>query len=79
MLRRLAIWKELVPVRAASSEKRHSAAKPISTIGHSPEKASRVVNPPMHVHDGNRKLPTSKLSASNRAMMALRSPGSSKP
>jgi len=79
MLRRFAVWKELLPLRDAWSEKRQAAAKPISAIGHSPEKASRVIRPPMHVHDGKRKLPISKLSASNSAMMALMSPGSSKP
>eukprot|EP00964_Phaeocystis_antarctica_P050226 scaffold29128_cov71-Phaeocystis_antarctica.AAC.3 len=50
------------PLRAASRAASASATASISTSGHNPLKARRVVNPPTHFQSGKMKLPKSKPS-----------------
>eukprot|EP00964_Phaeocystis_antarctica_P054638 scaffold32142_cov71-Phaeocystis_antarctica.AAC.2 len=52
------------PSRAASRAVSASATTNISTSGHNPLKARRVVSPPTHFQSGKMKLPKSKPSGS---------------
>ena len=66
-------------LRTAACARSAEATAIISTTGHSPLKARRVVRPPTHVHEGKMKLPTSKLSTSSQDSQPLSSLGREKP
>ena len=66
-------------LRTAACARSAEATAIISTSGHSPLKARRVVRPPTHVHEGKMKLPTSKLSTSSQDSQSLSSLGREKP
>ena len=72
-----AVWKD--PVRAFCNAKRMSTTIIIATSGHKPLNVIRAVSPPMHVHEGKRKSPTSKLNASRNDIHELKWGGRAKP
>ena len=72
-----AVWKD--PVRAFCNAKRMSTTIIIATSGHKPLNVIRAVSPPMHVHEGKRKSPTSKFSASRNDIHELKWGGRAKP
>eukprot|EP00964_Phaeocystis_antarctica_P064260 scaffold38638_cov66-Phaeocystis_antarctica.AAC.7 len=59
------------PLRVASRTVSPSATTSISTSGHSPLKARRVVSPPTHFQSGKMKLPKSKPSGSSTDSQSL--------
>eukprot|EP00964_Phaeocystis_antarctica_P041571 scaffold23772_cov63-Phaeocystis_antarctica.AAC.5 len=59
------------PLRAALRAASASATASISTSGHSPLKARRVVSPPAHFQSGKMKLPKSKSSGSSTDSQSL--------
>eukprot|EP00964_Phaeocystis_antarctica_P002955 scaffold1566_cov85-Phaeocystis_antarctica.AAC.2 len=59
------------PLRVASRTVSASATTSISTSGHSPLKARRVVSPPTHFQSGKMKLPKSKPSGSSTDSQSL--------
>eukprot|EP00964_Phaeocystis_antarctica_P008578 scaffold4626_cov75-Phaeocystis_antarctica.AAC.2 len=59
------------PLRAASRAASASATVSISTSGHSPLKARRVVSPPTHFQSAKTKLPKSKSSGLSQSLSPL--------
>eukprot|EP00964_Phaeocystis_antarctica_P040355 scaffold23068_cov70-Phaeocystis_antarctica.AAC.6 len=59
------------PLRATSRTVSASATASISTSGHNPLKARRVVNPPTHFQSGKMKLPKSKPRGSSTDSQSL--------
>eukprot|EP00964_Phaeocystis_antarctica_P057101 scaffold33743_cov81-Phaeocystis_antarctica.AAC.1 len=72
-----ALWSD--PLRAASRTVSVSATASISTNGHNPLKARRVLSPPTHFQSGKMKLPTSKPSGVRTDSQSLSSIGKVKP
>eukprot|EP00964_Phaeocystis_antarctica_P017684 scaffold9786_cov77-Phaeocystis_antarctica.AAC.2 len=72
-----ALWSD--PLRAASRTVSASATASISTSGHNPLKARRVVSPPTHFQSGKMKLPTSKSSGLSTDSQSLSPFGRVKP
>eukprot|EP00964_Phaeocystis_antarctica_P120968 scaffold84692_cov66-Phaeocystis_antarctica.AAC.7 len=69
MLRSTALRSE--PLRAASRAASASATASISTSGHNPLKATRVVSPPTHFQSAKMKLPKSKSSGLSQSLSPL--------
>eukprot|EP00964_Phaeocystis_antarctica_P072929 scaffold44705_cov70-Phaeocystis_antarctica.AAC.5 len=63
------------PLRAISRIVSASATTSISTSGHSPLKARRVISPPTHFQSGKMKLPKSKSNSSGSGSQLVSSLG----